>query len=130
MPKAALNTEPDNQNLKVKRSSFQIKINLKFIFKTIYACRDSKSVQHLGCQMVCFQTKNPDLGKFLVGLRLENICIFIATWNILWRFGVIYDGLVHFVFIMNIFFRFWVSCTMKNLATLSYILLTLGFDHV
>jgi hypothetical protein len=29
-----------------------------------------------GCQMVCFQTKNPNLGKFLEGLAVENLGIF------------------------------------------------------
>jgi hypothetical protein len=29
-----------------------------------------------GCQMVCFQTKNPSLGTFFEGLRLENVDIF------------------------------------------------------
>jgi hypothetical protein len=26
-----------------------------------------------GCQMFCFQTKNPNLGKFLEGLAMENL---------------------------------------------------------
>jgi hypothetical protein len=29
-----------------------------------------------GCQMVCFQTKNPNLGKILEGLEMENLGIF------------------------------------------------------
>jgi hypothetical protein len=29
-----------------------------------------------GCQMVCFQTKNPDLGKKIQGFILENVDIF------------------------------------------------------
>jgi hypothetical protein len=29
-----------------------------------------------GCQMVYFQTKNPNLGKFFEGLRLENVDIY------------------------------------------------------
>jgi hypothetical protein len=36
-----------------------------------------------GCQMVCFQTKNPNLGKFLAGLAMENL-------------GIFYDYLVYF----------------------------------
>jgi hypothetical protein len=52
-----------------------------------------------GCQMVSFQTKNPNLGKFLEGLRLENVDIFAAVWNILPTAGIFYDHLVHFVFI-------------------------------
>jgi hypothetical protein len=47
-----------------------------------------------GCQMVCFQTKNPNLGKFLEGLRMENADVFdghleyfTVIWYILWPFG-------------------------------------------
>jgi hypothetical protein len=29
-----------------------------------------------GCQMVCFQTKNPNLGKFLGVLQFEDVGIF------------------------------------------------------
>jgi hypothetical protein len=52
-----------------------------------------------GCQMVCFKTKNPNLGKI---------------WKAL---GIFYDHLVNFVFIWYIF-PVLVSCTKKNLATL------------
>jgi hypothetical protein len=31
-----------------------------------------------GCQMVCFQTKIRNLGKFLEGLRMENVDIFFG----------------------------------------------------
>jgi hypothetical protein len=41
----------------------------------------------------------------------------MAIWNILWRFGIFYDHLVHFVFIWYIF-PVLVSCAEKNLATL------------
>jgi hypothetical protein len=44
--------------------------------------------------MVCFQTKNPNLEKFLEGLRMENAGIFYGhleyftvIWYILWPFG-------------------------------------------
>jgi hypothetical protein len=41
----------------------------------------------------------------------------MATWNILWRFRVFYDHLLHFVFIWYIF-PVLLSCTKKNLANL------------
>jgi hypothetical protein len=55
-----------------------------------------------GCQMVCFLTKNPDLGKFWrVLCRLENVYIFYGhleyfmdIWDILRPFG---KFCVHFV---------------------------------
>jgi hypothetical protein len=41
----------------------------------------------------------------------------MTIWNILWRFGIFYDHLVHFIFIWYIF-QVLVTCTKKNLATL------------
>jgi hypothetical protein len=52
-----------------------------------------------GCQMVCFQTKNPNLGKFWRALDWKMFTYFISIWNISWRFGIFYDHLAHFVFI-------------------------------
>jgi hypothetical protein len=57
-----------------------------------------------GCQMVCFQTKNPNLGKFWNALcRLENVDIFFGhleyfagIWEMLWPFGKFCVRLVHF----------------------------------
>jgi hypothetical protein len=47
------------------------------------------------CQMVCFQTKNPNLGKFWGFFAMENLGIFYdhlvyftAIGNILWPFGI------------------------------------------
>jgi hypothetical protein len=50
----------------------------------------------LGCQMACFQTKSPTLGKFLEGLA-NGRC-----WYILWLFGLFYDHLVYFMNIWHI----------------------------
>jgi hypothetical protein len=57
-----------------------------------------------GCQMVCFQTQNPNLGKFWSPLhKLENVNIFYGhleyfneVWEILWPFGTFCIHLVHF----------------------------------
>jgi hypothetical protein len=46
-----------------------------------------------GCQMVYFQTPN-----ILEGFGLENVGIFNGHWNILQKFGMFYDNLVHFAF--------------------------------
>jgi hypothetical protein len=73
--------------------------------------------QKQGCQMVYFQTKNPNLGKFWRALDWKMLIYFMAIWNILWRFGIFYDHLVHFIFIWYILLVL-VSCTKKNLATL------------
>jgi hypothetical protein len=70
-----------------------------------------------GCQMVCFQTKIPNLGKFGMDLDWKMLIYFMLIWYILQILGYfITTYLVHFVFIWYIF-PVWVSCTKKNLAT-------------
>jgi hypothetical protein len=54
--------------------------------------------------MVCFQTKNPNLGKFWSALDWKLLIYFMANWNtyfaeiweILWPFGRFCVHLVHF----------------------------------
>jgi hypothetical protein len=67
--------------------------------------------------MVYFQTKNPNLGKFLRALHWKMLIYFMASWNILLTFGKFYNHLVNLVLIWYIF-PVWVSHTRKNLATL------------
>jgi hypothetical protein len=49
--------------------------------------------------MACFQTKSPDLGKFLGACngRCFNVHLvyFMAGWYILWPFGIFYGYLVY-----------------------------------
>jgi hypothetical protein len=48
-----------------------------------------------GFQMDCFQTKNPNLGKFLEGLGMENVVTYIYDHlEYLWPFGITYGSLV------------------------------------
>jgi hypothetical protein len=56
-----------------------------------------------GCQMVYFQTKNPNLGKFWSALDWKMLKYFMANCNISWALGILYDHLVHFLFIWYIF---------------------------
>jgi hypothetical protein len=58
--------------------------------------------------MVCFQTKNPNLGKFWRSLDWKNVDIFYGNleyftdiWYNLQPFGMVCGHLVH------TFFRFW-----------------------
>jgi hypothetical protein len=44
-----------------------------------------------GCQMVSFQTKNPNLGKFWMTLDWKMLIDFTAIWNILQTFGIFGD---------------------------------------
>jgi hypothetical protein len=67
--------------------------------------------------MVCFQTQNPNFGKFWRALDWKMFLYFVAIWNILCRFGIFYEHLVRFVFIWYLF-PILVSCTNKHLATL------------
>jgi hypothetical protein len=64
--------------------------------------------------MVCFQTKNPNLGKFYTANRMENAGIFYghleyftAIWYIVWSFGNV-------VVIWYIFPRFGILCQEKS----------------
>jgi hypothetical protein len=76
-----------------------------------------KSAPVQGCQMVCFQTKNPNLGKFWRTLDWKMLIYFMDNRNILWPLGTFSVDLVHFVLIWYIF-PVLVSRTNKNLATL------------
>jgi hypothetical protein len=63
--------------------------------------------------MLYFQTKKPNLGKFLEGLAIEDVDIFfghlvnflaiwyilMAIWFILWSFDIFYGHLVYVVHI-------------------------------
>jgi hypothetical protein len=57
--------------------------------------------------MVCFQTKNPNLGKFWRALEWKILVYFMAIWNILQSFGNI-------VVIWYIFPRFGILCQEKS----------------
>jgi hypothetical protein len=46
------------------------------------------------CQMVCFQTKNPNSGKFWRALEWKMLVLFIFIWNILQSFGIFCGHLV------------------------------------
>jgi hypothetical protein len=62
------------------------------------------------------QTKNPNLGKFWMALDWKMLIHFMAIWNILHTFEIVYDHLVHFVFLWYIF---PVLVLVPNLAALS-----------
>jgi hypothetical protein len=51
---------------------------------------------HQGCQMVYFQTKNPNLGKFWSVLQWKMLVDFVAVRSILWQFGIFCGRLVYF----------------------------------
>jgi hypothetical protein len=67
-----------------------------------------------GCQMVCFQTKNPDLGKFWRVLLWKILVYFMTIWYILRPLEIIYGHLVYFVVIWNIFPRFGILDQQKS----------------
>jgi hypothetical protein len=54
--------------------------------------------------MVCFQTKNIDLGKFWRKLEWKMLVYLMTIWNILWHFGIICGRLVKFV---TVWYSLW-----------------------
>jgi hypothetical protein len=56
--------------------------------------------------MVCFQTKNPNLGKFWMVLLWKILVYFMTIWSIVWPLEIFYGFLVYFVAIWYIFPRF------------------------
>jgi hypothetical protein len=85
-------------------SLFSLRLHAKF--------RGSSPTIVQGCQMVCFQTKNSDLGKFWRVLQWKILVYFIAIWSILRPFGIFCGNYI------GIFFPVWIFWTKKNLATL------------
>jgi hypothetical protein len=61
--------------------------------------------------MVYFQTKNPNLGKFLRVLQGKMLEYLIDIWSISQPFGIFCDNLVYF-------YPFWYAVPRKNLAIL------------
>jgi hypothetical protein len=49
-----------------------------------------------GCQMVCFRTKNHNLGKFWRALEWKLLVYFMVIWNILRSFVIFYGHLEYF----------------------------------
>jgi hypothetical protein len=96
-----------------------------------------RSGQGQCCQMVYFQAKNANLGKFFgpcgrkmlvnfinmssilppFGIFCGNLVYFMALWYSLWQFGIFYGNLVYFMVIWYIF-PLLVCCIKVNLATL------------
>jgi hypothetical protein len=54
------------------------------------------ALEEQGCQMVCFQTKNPNLGKFWRVLPWEILVYFMTIWSILQPLEIFYGHLVYF----------------------------------
>jgi hypothetical protein len=61
-----------------------------------------------------FSNQKNNLGKFWRALDLKMLLYFMAIWNILQTFGILYDHLVHFVFVRYIFSGFGIMCEEKS----------------
>jgi hypothetical protein len=59
-----------------------------------------------GRQMVCFQTKNPNLGKFCAVFQWKMLVYFTATWPILRPFGIFLWAIWCILWSFGIFSRF------------------------
>jgi hypothetical protein len=60
-----------------------------------------------GCQMVYFQTKNPNLGNFWSAMQWKMLVNFMAIWSILLPFHIFYSHLVYFEIVLVYFFPFF-----------------------
>jgi hypothetical protein len=68
-----------------------------------------------GCQMVCFQTKNPNSGTFWRALEWKMLVYFMVFWNILRSFGTyILWPFGNVVVIWYTFPRIGISCQEKS----------------
>jgi hypothetical protein len=65
-----------------------------------------------GCQMVCFQTKNPNLGKIFRASDWKMLKYFMAIWNILWIFGI-FVTIRYILCSFGTFFLFWYHAPRK-----------------
>jgi hypothetical protein len=77
-----------------------------------------KTESEQGCQMVFFQTKNPNVGKFWRALDWKTLVYFMVIWNSLRPFGIFYCHLLK-LWELGIFLTVLVNCAKKNLATLN-----------
>jgi hypothetical protein len=66
---------------------------------------------------VCFQTKNPNLGKFwraldwkIFGISYGDLGYLMKIWDILWRFGISYGDLGYLIEIWYILWPFGTFC--------------------
>jgi hypothetical protein len=71
------------------------------------------------CQMVYFQTKNTNLGKFCSVLQRNMLVYFMAIWYFLWPFGI-FMAIWYFLWPFGIFcghfdtfFTFWLVVPRK-----------------
>jgi hypothetical protein len=78
------------------------------------------SISVQGCQMVYFQTKNPNLGKFWRALEWALLVYFMVIWNILRPFGICIFWPLGNVGVIWYISPVLVYCVKKNLATLSW----------
>jgi hypothetical protein len=76
--------------------------------------RDEWRCPEQGCQMVYFQTKNSNFGKFWRALDWKVLVYFMTIWNILRAFGIFHDHSVHLMFIWYIFSSFGIMYPEKS----------------
>jgi hypothetical protein len=65
--------------------------------------------------MVCFQTKNPNLGKFWSALEKNMLVYFTVIWNILWSFGIFLWPFGKVVVIWYIFTHFGIHIVTRKI---------------
>jgi hypothetical protein len=73
--------------------------------------------QRQGCQMVYFQTEDPNLGKFWRALQWKLLVCFMTIWSILRPSGLFYCHLVYFTAIWYILWSFGIFSPVKLCCT-------------
>jgi hypothetical protein len=92
--------------LSAKIFFFKHNIDPRTLFGATFIFRDPV----LGCQIVCFQTKNPNFGKFWRTLDWKMLIYFMVIRDILWSFGIFYGHLGYFMEIWDIVWPFGTFC--------------------
>jgi hypothetical protein len=72
-----------------------------------------------GCQMVYFQTKNSNLGKFWRVLQRKMLVYFMSMFGLFYGHWKYVTAIWYILWPFGLFFPVLVCCTKKNLATLA-----------
>jgi hypothetical protein len=76
----------------------------EFTFKYFLIIRTSPSYVWQGCQMVSFQTKNPNFGKFWKASEWKMFVYFMTIWNIFGHLVLFMAVFVYLVFDHLVYF--------------------------
>jgi hypothetical protein len=82
----------NNDSPEIAEMKKSVDVTPSISFSNVEPCASLYRVQ--GCQMVCFQAKNPKLDKFLRAIEWKMPVYFVVIWNILRSFGIFNGHLI------------------------------------